>query len=156
MKTLEEAYSSKRLDVGHFRIFGSSLYFYVTKNARKKLEPIAELGIFVGYTDTPHNYWVYLSTIRMTMVRRDVRFDEEKAMRVSLERELKLHADDDILAAKVEEPHIDVEQSHAEEPGVETSTQAESSIEGRKCTKEANKLLDDGLDNVGEPNSQRR
>ena len=80
MKTPKEAYTSKRPDVGHFRIFGSSVYFHLTKDARKQLEPIAELGIFVGYTDTPHNYRVYLSTSRMTMVHRDVKFDEEKVM----------------------------------------------------------------------------
>ena len=88
MKTLEEAYSGKRLDVGHFRIFGSSVYFHVTKYAWKKLEPIIELGIFVGYTDTPHNYRVYMPTSWMKLARRDIRFDEEKAMRVSLEREI--------------------------------------------------------------------
>ena len=80
MKTPEEAYSSKRPDVGHFMIFGSSVYFHVTKDSWKKLEPIEELGIFVGYIDTPYNYRVYLSTNRMTVVHRDVRFDEEKAM----------------------------------------------------------------------------
>eukprot|EP00253_Pinus_taeda_P020075 PITA_20075 len=84
MKTPEEAYSGKRPDVGHFRIFGSLVYFHVTKDAWKKLEPTIELGIFVGYIDTPHNYLVYFSTNRMTVVRRDVRFDEEKAMRVPL------------------------------------------------------------------------
>ena len=59
MKTLEEAFSGKRPDVSHFRIFGSSIFFHVTKDAWKKLEPTTELGIFVGYTDTPHNYWVF-------------------------------------------------------------------------------------------------
>jgi len=48
----------------------------------------------------------------MTMVHRDVKFDEEKAMQVSLERELELHADEDLLALEVEEPQIDVEQPH--------------------------------------------
>ena len=90
MKILEKAYCSKRLDVGHFRIFGSSVYFHVTKYARKNLESTTELGIFVGYTDTPHNYRLYLLTNKMTVVHRDVRFNEEKAMRVSLERELQL------------------------------------------------------------------
>lgn len=81
----------------------------------------------------------------MTLVCRDVRFDEEKAMQVSLERELELHVD--------EELRIDVEQPHAEDPRVEISTQVESSREGRKCTREANKLLDDALENVGAPTS---
>jgi len=56
MKTLEEAYSDKTPDVGYFRIFGSSVYSHVIKDAWKKLEPTTKLGIFVGYTDTPHNY----------------------------------------------------------------------------------------------------
>jgi len=56
MKTPEEAFSSKRPDVGHFKIFGSSVYCHVTKDAWKKLEPKTKLGILVGYTDTPHNY----------------------------------------------------------------------------------------------------
>jgi len=56
MKTLEEAYSDKRLDVGHLRIFGSSIYFHVTKDAWKNLELTIELGIFLGHTDTPYKY----------------------------------------------------------------------------------------------------
>ena len=80
MKTPEEGFSGKRPDVGHFRIFVSSVYCHVTKDARKKLEPTTELGIFVGYTNTPHNYRVYLPTSRRTVVCRDVKFDEEKAM----------------------------------------------------------------------------
>jgi len=79
----------------------------------------------------------------MTVVRRDARFDEEKAMKVSLEREIELHIDEEILTPKVEEPHIDMEQPHAENPRVETSTQVESFREGRKCTREAEKLLHD-------------
>ena len=51
---------------------------------------------------------VYLPSHRMTMVCRDVKFDEEKAMRCSLERELQLHVDEEILAPK-EEPQDDVE-----------------------------------------------
>ena len=72
----------------HFKIFGSSVYCHVTKDERKILEPISELGIFVGYNDTPHNYRVYLPSHKMKIVHRDVKFDEEKAMRCSLEREL--------------------------------------------------------------------
>src|ERR1700733_12082780 len=52
MKTPEEAFSGKRLDVGHFRIFGSLVYCHVTKDAWKKLEPTTKLVIFVGYTYT--------------------------------------------------------------------------------------------------------
>jgi len=80
MKTLEEAFSGKRLDVGHFRIFGSSVYCRGTKEAWKKLELTAELGIFVGYTDTPHHYHVCLPTCQRTVVRKGLKFDEQKTM----------------------------------------------------------------------------
>eukprot|EP00253_Pinus_taeda_P012015 PITA_12015 len=103
MKKLEEDFSNKRPDVGHFKIFGSSVYFHVTKDARKKLELTTKLGIFVGYTDTPHNY-----------------------------------------------------QAHAEVLGVETSTQAEASGDGRKRKREADRLLEGAIENVGAPSSQRR
>jgi len=90
MKTHEGAFSSKRPNVGHFKIFGSSIYCHVTKDAQKKIEPTTELGIFLGYTDTPHNYRVYLPTSQRIVVRRDLKIDEQKVMRVSLERELQL------------------------------------------------------------------
>eukprot|EP00253_Pinus_taeda_P028381 PITA_28381 len=118
MKTPEKAYFGKRPDVAHFRIFGSSVYCHATKDARKKLEPIAEFEIFV--------------------------------------KGVELHVNEELLTPKVEEPQIDVEQPHEEDPGVETSTQAESSKEGRKRTKEVDKLLDDARVNVGAPTSQHR
>ena len=90
MSTPEEAYFGKRPHISHLRIFGSPVYMHVTKDARKKLELTAEVGIFVGYTDTPHNYHVYFLDSRKTVVRRDVKFQEEKAMKCSLERELNL------------------------------------------------------------------
>ena len=80
MSTPKEDFTGKKPDVSHFNIFGSSVYCHVTKDARKKLEPTTEVGIFVGYTDTPHNYRVYFSANKMTIVRRDVKFDEEKSM----------------------------------------------------------------------------
>jgi len=102
----------KKLNVSHFKIFGSSIYYHVTKDERKPLEPTTELGIFVGYTDTPHNYRVYLPSHRMIMVH-NVNFHELKVMRCSLERELELHADEELLAPK-EEPHNDVEHPHVD------------------------------------------
>ena len=69
-------FSRKQLDVSHFRIFRSSVYYHVTKDARKKIDPTVELGILVGYTDTPHNYRVFLPTSQRTVVHRDLKFNE--------------------------------------------------------------------------------
>jgi len=109
MKTPMEDFLGKRPDVSHFRIFGSLVYCHVTKDARKKLDPTVELGILLGHTDTPHNYHVFLPTSQRTVVRRDLKFDEQRAMRVSLERELKLHGDEELLVSKEEEPPDDVD-----------------------------------------------
>ena len=68
MSTPKEAFSSKKPDISHLKIFGSPVYIHVTKDARKKLEPTTEVGIFVGYTDTPHNYHVYFPDSRKTVV----------------------------------------------------------------------------------------
>ena len=86
MKTPMEDFYRKRPDVNHFRIFGASVYFHVTKDARRKLYLTSELGILFGYTDTPHNYRVYLPTSQRIVVCRDLKFNKQKTMRVSLER----------------------------------------------------------------------
>ena len=74
MSTPEEAFSRKRPDISHLRIFGSLVYMHVMKDARKKLEPTAKVGIFVGYTDMLHNYRVYFPDSRKTVVQWDIKF----------------------------------------------------------------------------------
>jgi hypothetical protein len=59
MSTLEEAFTGKKPDVSHLKFFGSSVFVHVNKDARKKMEPTVEVGIFLGYTKTPHNYHVF-------------------------------------------------------------------------------------------------
>ena len=77
------------------------------KDARKKLELIAEVGIFVGYTETPHNYCVHFPDSQMTVVRRDIKFKEVKAMKLFLGRELHLHAEEELLVPKDEPLDVD-------------------------------------------------
>ena len=59
MSTPEEAFSGKKPDIYHLKVFGSPIYIHVTKDAKENLESTAEVGIFVGYTETAHNYRVY-------------------------------------------------------------------------------------------------
>ena len=77
------------------------------------------------------------------------------AARVMLERELDLHAEEELLVPKYES--LDVDQPQEEIHGVEESTHAEPSIrQGRKHTTEAERLKLDVAQNVGVPTSQRR
>ena len=57
----------------------------------------------------------------MTVVRRNVKFDEEKVTWCSLEREVQIPPNEEILAPK-EEPQEVVEQSQMEEQRVERTT----------------------------------
>jgi hypothetical protein len=155
MSTPEEAFTSKKPDVSHFKIFGSFVYVHVTKNARKKLESSFEVWIFVGYTETPHNYRVYFPNSKMTVMRRDTKFDEGKSMRLSLERELDLHAEEELLVPKDESQ--DMDEPHEEVHGVEEATHAEPFIiNGRKHTTKVDRLRLDVAQNAKAPTSQHR
>ena len=155
MSTPEEAFTGKKPDFSDFKIFGSSVYVHVTKVARKKMEPTAEVGIFVGYTKTPHNYRVYFPNSRMIVVRRDIKFDAGKAVWLSLDRELDLHAEKELLVPKDESQ--DVDQPHDEVHGLEGNTHADPSIRnGKRHTIEADKRRLDVTQNVGAPTSQHR
>jgi hypothetical protein len=75
------------------------------------------------------------------------------AMRLSLERELDLHAEEELLVPKDESQ--DVNKPHEEVHRVEETTQVDPSIKnGRKCTTEAERLRLDVAQNI--PISQRR
>ena len=58
--TLEEDFSGKKPDVGHFHIFGFIAYSYVPKEKRTKLEITAEKSIFVGYSETSKAFRIYI------------------------------------------------------------------------------------------------
>ena len=87
-KTPEEKFTWKVPEIGHFRIFGCLTYSHVPSKKRTKLEAIAERGIFVGYDDTSKAFRIYLPAQRKVVVRREVKFEEEKAFRRSLDSEM--------------------------------------------------------------------
>ena len=74
---------------------------------------------------------------------------------MSLERELDLHVDEELLVPK-NEPQ-DVEQPHAKDHGVAKNTHADlSTRNGIRCTMEVDILRLDAAKNVGAPTSLRR
>ena len=56
---------------------------HVPSEKRTKLEATGERGIFVGYDEVLKAYCIYLPTQRKVAVRREVRFEEERAFRRS-------------------------------------------------------------------------
>jgi hypothetical protein len=76
-------------------------------------------------------------------------------MQLSLEREIELHAEEELLVPKDESQ--DVDQPHEEVHGVEEATHAEPSIRnGRKNTTKVDIMRLDVAQNVGAPTSQCR
>jgi hypothetical protein len=76
-------------------------------------------------------------------------------MWLSLERELDLHAEEELLVLKYESQYVD--QPHEEVHGVEEATHVETSNRnGRKRTTEVDRLKLDVAQNVGAPTSQRK
>ena len=74
-------------------------------------------------------------------------------MKFSLERELQLHAEEELLVPEYEP--LDVDQPQEEIHGVEESTHAEPNIRtGKKNTTESKRLKLDAAQNVGVPTSQ--
>jgi hypothetical protein len=79
--TPEEAFFGKKPEVGHLFIFGCITFSYVPYEKRMKLEPMTERGIFVGYSENSKAFCIYLPSLRKTVLRRDVRFEEDRAFR---------------------------------------------------------------------------
>ena len=48
---------------------------------KTKLDPTAEKGILVGYSEVSKSYRIYIPTMTRIVVRRDVRFEDRAFMR---------------------------------------------------------------------------
>ena len=83
--TPEKVFTGTRPDVSHICIFDSVLYCHVHDDNRKKLDPSREKGLLVGYSKISKAYRVYISARRRIIVSRDVQFDEDRALRRSLD-----------------------------------------------------------------------
>ena len=60
-------------------------YCHVHADNRKKLDPSGEKGLLVGYSEISKAYRVYIPARRRIIVSRDVQFDEDRALRRSLD-----------------------------------------------------------------------
>jgi hypothetical protein len=78
--TLEKAFTGKKPNISHLRIFGCVAYYHIPAEKRTKLDPTAEKGILVGYSETSKSYRIYNPTIRKIALHRDIKFEEERAL----------------------------------------------------------------------------
>jgi hypothetical protein len=101
-KILEEAFTGRRPDVEHIKIFGCLTYSHVPSERRTKLDPTTQQVILVGYSEVSKAYQIYIPSQWRVVLSRDVRFEEGRAFRRSLE--LRVSIEEDV------ETQIDVSQ----------------------------------------------
>eukprot|EP00253_Pinus_taeda_P023024 PITA_23024 len=77
--TPEEAWSSIKPDVSHFRIFGSEAWAHIPDEKHKALKPKSEKCTFVGYSEDVKGYRLIPFKSKNVIIRRDVKIDENKS-----------------------------------------------------------------------------
>ena len=85
-KTPEEMFTGKVPKIGHFRIFGCLTHMSLLR--RGQSWRLLQRGACVGYDETSKAFCIYLPTQRKIVVRSEVRFEEEKAFKRSLDSEI--------------------------------------------------------------------
>jgi len=81
--TPEKFFTGKTPEVSHFRVFGSLAYCRIPEEKRKKMGETAAKGYLSRYSKNAKAYKVYLPGSRKVVVRRDVKFMEDRAFRRS-------------------------------------------------------------------------
>lgn len=74
--TSYETYFGRKPNLSHLRTFGCKIIIYVPKESRSKFEPTGTIGVFLGYTRTPRNFWVLDTNTKKILISADVRFEE--------------------------------------------------------------------------------
>eukprot|EP00253_Pinus_taeda_P009850 PITA_09850 len=72
----EEAWSSIKPYVSHFRVFGSEAWAHIPDEKHKALKPKSEKCIFVGYFEDVKGYRILPPKSKNVIIRRDVKFFE--------------------------------------------------------------------------------
>ena len=112
--TPEEAFTSERHEIGHFRIFGCPVYVHIPWERKTKLDPSGRKGVFVGYSEYAKAYQIYIPKQRKIELSRDVTFEKGIAYQRSIHAESdsdEQEAPQEVLAS----PSLAVERELMEE-----------------------------------------
>lgn len=71
-----EAWTRKKPEVAHLRVFGCEAYAHIPKDERRKLDPKATKCILLGYGEETKGYRLYDTEKRRVFHSRDVQFNE--------------------------------------------------------------------------------
>jgi hypothetical protein len=147
--TPEEAFTRKKPDISHLKIFGCVAYCHIPAKKRTKLDPTAEKGILVGYSETSKAYRVYIPTTRKTVLRRDVKFEEERALQNS-------YQDKDISEIESPSQEEKISSTRADIPTVEYQEEEIPTTSKKRKPKWAKQLLREASEQVQSPKTSVR
>jgi hypothetical protein len=83
LKTPEEMFTGKKLEVSHLKIFGCPVFIHIPKEKRNKLDPSGKKGIFVGYCEVSKAFRIYIPGQHHIEINMDVTFDEDATLKKS-------------------------------------------------------------------------
>eukprot|EP00253_Pinus_taeda_P003147 PITA_03147 len=153
--TPKKVFTGKTPEVSHFRISGSLAYCCVPEEKTKRSNQTAEKGYLVVYSENAKAYRIYLPGRRKVLVRRYVKFMEDRAFRKSREMPSKEQSKEEPLVkplqpTKVKNSSSDQEDSHDEEELTKAPT-------GRgRTSKELHQILRDAKDFISVPRNNQR
>ena len=94
--------------MSHIHIFGSVCYCHVHADNKKKLDPSGEKGLLIDYNEISKAYRVYILARKRIIMSRDVQFDEDRALRRSLDLPAEQQPTQE-SGVKLEEPDVQVQ-----------------------------------------------
>jgi transposase InsO family protein len=83
LKTPEEMFTGKKLEVSHLKIFGCPVFIHIPKEKRNKMDPSGKKGIFVGHCEVSKAFKIYIPGQHHIEINRDVTFDEDATLKKS-------------------------------------------------------------------------
>lgn len=75
-KIMYEAWTRKKPNISHFRIFSCDTYAFITSEKREKLDKISKKCIFVVNDSEHKGYRLYSPSYKAVFLLRDVKFNE--------------------------------------------------------------------------------
>uniref|UniRef100_A0A251TCA0 Putative copia protein n=1 Tax=Helianthus annuus TaxID=4232 RepID=A0A251TCA0_HELAN len=129
--TPQEAWSGKKPNVDHLRVFGCIAYVHIPKQNRSKLDDKTERAIFVGYSEHSKGYKLFNPITHKMIISRDVIFSENQHWATNKENDSGLRieisntsGDDDDAAVAVDD-QIDLPTPNDEDNVQHTNIEVE-------------------------------
>jgi hypothetical protein len=119
---LSEIWLNKKPDVKTFHFFGEKCYTHIPKEKRRKWDPKAEEGYFVGYDLDTKGYRVWFPCKNQVKTHRDIVFVNQKY------QDHQRDNDQDVVEVIVNHPHQEPEHEEQETPENQKLAESESEM----------------------------